>query len=95
MSGKDKRCYQTRGTSRKTGRRIGKLQNKISEFNPFNDSICVETTIMDKRDQEDTLRSSMLRNLGDQAEKQRLVQELQMNSLELFQLSEKVWFDNR
>jgi hypothetical protein len=48
---------------------------------------------MDRRNHENTLRSSILRELTDQTEKQRLVQELQMNSLELFRFSEKVRSD--
>jgi hypothetical protein len=82
-----------RATSKRTGKRVGRLQNQIPEFAPLNHSVYIETTVMDRRNHENTLRSSILRELTDQTEKQRLVQELQMNSLELFRFSEKVRSD--
>lgn len=88
---KGKQCYQSRATSRRRVKKLRQPCHNVSKFELADDSIHVESITAGQKDLEDSLlRTSKLRDLAGQTDRERLTRDLLVNSLELFRMGEKV-----
>lgn len=95
MSTKGRRPYHSKVSARRSGKRPTKPLREVSEFVLFDNEISLSSAAKEQqRLNESLMRTSTLRDLAGDSDREKLIRDLQTNSLQLFRLGEKVLTGN-